>query len=280
MTTAVATRPPSRDPSAHLRARPIDRSVGRLTPEHGPQFRHPSAGSILPRCPSPPPSTSCRSPPIASRTSRRCSRRAATRNGAGAPTFDPRSRLDQLDGGRESRRARRPDRTRTCAPGLVAYRDDRPSAGSASAPREDYERLAYSKILAPLDDVPVWSIVCFVVSRRDRGPGRAPRRSSTPAIEYARRHGATDPRGLPGRRPEGRTHPGGERLPRHAPDVRTGRVQVVERRQWNATTPRPADRPAAPSSASSAATRRARLRHLSVIRHRRLSGLTSVSHGA
>ena len=33
-------------------------------------------------------------------------------------------------------------------------------------PREDYERLASSQVLAPVDDTPVWSIVCFVVARR------------------------------------------------------------------------------------------------------------------
>jgi hypothetical protein len=50
---------------------------------------------------------------------------------------------------------------RKLAPGLVAYRDDRAVGWVSLAPREDYERLATSKILAPLDDVPVWSIVCL-----------------------------------------------------------------------------------------------------------------------
>ena len=100
-----------------------------------------------------------------------------------------RSRLVQLDGGRQPRRARGPHQARP-RPGLVAYRDDRAVGWVSLAPREDYERLASSKVLAPLDDTPVWSIVCFVVSRRVSRPGRRggpPRR----AIEYARAHGAT-----------------------------------------------------------------------------------------
>ena len=39
-------------------------------------------------------------------------------------------------------------------PGLLAYRDDRAVGWVSLAPREDYERLATSKILAPVDDTP------------------------------------------------------------------------------------------------------------------------------
>lgn len=76
------------------------------------------------------------------------------------------------------------------APGLVAYRDGRAIGWVSLGPHEDYERLAYSKILAPLDDAPVWSIVCFVVSRRARGLGVAAALLEA-AIAYARERGAT-----------------------------------------------------------------------------------------
>ena len=77
------------------------------------------------------------------------------------------------------------------APGLLAYRGDRAIGWVSLGPREDFARLANSKILAPIDDTPVWSIVCFVVSRKIRGGRASPRRSSTAAIDYARDRGAT-----------------------------------------------------------------------------------------
>ena len=76
------------------------------------------------------------------------------------------------------------------APGLVAYEDDTVVGWVSLGPREDYERLAFSKALAPLDDTPVWSIVCFVVGRKSRGQGVAVSLLDA-AVEYARDHGAT-----------------------------------------------------------------------------------------
>ena len=75
------------------------------------------------------------------------------------------------------------------APGLVAYRDGVAVGWVSLAPREDYERLAYSKVLAPVDDTPVWSIVCFLVDRRVRGRGLAERMLRA-AVDHARAHGA------------------------------------------------------------------------------------------
>lgn len=76
------------------------------------------------------------------------------------------------------------------APGLIAYREGRAIGWVSLGPRADFDRLAYSKVLAPLDDVPVWSIVCFVVSRRERGRGVAAALLQE-AIAYAREQGAT-----------------------------------------------------------------------------------------
>ncbi|MGH2477550.1 MAG: GNAT family N-acetyltransferase, partial [Candidatus Limnocylindrales bacterium] len=75
------------------------------------------------------------------------------------------------------------------APGLVAYDGDEAVGWISVGPREDYERLAHSRILAAVDDTPVWSIVCFVVGRRSRGKGVA-RALLTAGIGYAREHGA------------------------------------------------------------------------------------------
>lgn len=57
------------------------------------------------------------------------------------------------------------------APGLLAYADGRPVGWVSVAPREDYDRLTSSRVRPRIDDTPVWSIVCFVVSRSARGQG-------------------------------------------------------------------------------------------------------------
>jgi GNAT superfamily N-acetyltransferase len=79
---------------------------------------------------------------------------------------------------------------RTPAPGLVAYRDGQAVGWVSLGPREDFERLSRSTVLAPIDDRPVWSIVCFVVGRRERGQGVAHALLEA-AIDYAAAHGAT-----------------------------------------------------------------------------------------
>ena len=76
------------------------------------------------------------------------------------------------------------------APDLVAYRGDKVVGWVSLGPREDFERLAHSRILAPVDDRPVWSIVCFVVGKRERGQGIAGALLAA-AIDHARANGAT-----------------------------------------------------------------------------------------
>jgi GNAT superfamily N-acetyltransferase len=76
------------------------------------------------------------------------------------------------------------------APGLVAIRDRRAVGWVSLAPRAELPRLVHSKVLAPIDDRPVWSIVCFVVSRPARGQGVATALVNA-AVAYAREHGAT-----------------------------------------------------------------------------------------
>jgi len=88
------------------------------------------------------------------------------------------------------------------APGLVAYEGQDPVGWVSVGPREDYERLAHSRVLAPVDDTPVWSIVCFVVGREARGQGVAHALLDA-AIDYARGHGATTVEAYPVDVPEG-----------------------------------------------------------------------------
>ena len=82
-------------------------------------------------------------------------------------------------------------------PGLVALGDDGRAIGWVSvAPREDYERLVHSRVLAPVDDEPVWSVVCFVVARAMRRRGVA-RMLLDAAADYARESGAGMLEGYP-----------------------------------------------------------------------------------
>jgi len=76
------------------------------------------------------------------------------------------------------------------APGLIAYADGRAVGWVSLGPRSDFGRIERSRLLAPIDDRPVWSIVCFVVSRTVRGRGVAEALLGA-AITYARHHGAT-----------------------------------------------------------------------------------------
>jgi GNAT superfamily N-acetyltransferase len=74
-------------------------------------------------------------------------------------------------------------------PGLIGYRDGEPVGWVSLGPRESYERLEHSRVLARVDDTPVWSIVCFVVARAARRTGIASAMLQA-AIDYARQQGA------------------------------------------------------------------------------------------
>ena len=81
------------------------------------------------------------------------------------------------------------DQDRDPAPGLLAYRDGRAIGWVSVAPREDYERLTNSRVRPKIDDAPVWSVVCFVVSKAERRQGLT-RQLLDAAADYARAHGA------------------------------------------------------------------------------------------
>ena len=123
-------------------------------------------------------------------------------------------------------------------PGLVAYRDGAPIGWVSLGPRDDYDRLQHSKVMAPVDDKPVWSIVCFVVSRNARKQGVAHALLEA-AMDYAREQGATLLEAYP-------VETEGQRVPAaHAYKGTMGMFEragfeVVERRRATPTsTPRP-----------------------------------------
>jgi ribosomal protein S18 acetylase RimI-like enzyme len=74
-------------------------------------------------------------------------------------------------------------------PGLVAFRGDRAVGWVSMGPREDYERIVRSRVIPRIDDRPVWSIVCFAVSRSARGQGVG-RALLDAAVDFAAAHGA------------------------------------------------------------------------------------------
>jgi ribosomal protein S18 acetylase RimI-like enzyme len=121
------------------------------------------------------------------------------------------------------------------APGVVAYLDGRVVGWVSVGPREDYARLERSKVLARIDDKPVWSIVCFVVSRAFRGQGIA-RALLDAAVEHARDHGATLLEAYPVDPSRGRVPAAAAFMGPLGMFERAG-FEVVERRKWNATTP-------------------------------------------
>lgn len=82
------------------------------------------------------------------------------------------------------------------APGLLAYANGEPIGWCALAPREDYAALGRSRVLAPVDEKPVWSIPCFFIARawRRKGVTVALLRA---AAAYAAKQGATLLEGYP-----------------------------------------------------------------------------------
>lgn len=74
-------------------------------------------------------------------------------------------------------------------PGLIAYVDGAPAGWVSLDPRERYAMLMHGRIWKPLDETPVWSIVCFVVSKEYRRQGMMSRLLGA-AIGHARDHGA------------------------------------------------------------------------------------------
>ncbi|MFI5259698.1 MAG: GNAT family N-acetyltransferase [Candidatus Limnocylindrales bacterium] len=86
------------------------------------------------------------------------------------------------------RAALRAQCAREPVPGLIAYRGELPVGWCGFGPRSAMARLEHSRTIPKLDDLPVWSIVCFSVrpGYRRRGVATALLHG---VIEYAREHG-------------------------------------------------------------------------------------------
>lgn len=96
--------------------------------------------------------------------------------------------IDELGGGSREQ-ALRVLATRPHPPGVIGYDDGLPVGWCSIGPRSENSRLTASALIRPLDDVPVWSIICVIV----RG-GHRRRGLTTPllagAVAYAAEAGA------------------------------------------------------------------------------------------
>ncbi len=103
-------------------------------------------------------------------------------------------------------------------PGVIGYLGEMPVGWCGFGPRDVMRRLERSRTIPKLDDLPVWSIVCFSVrpGYRRRGVATA---LLAGAVDYARAHGAVGLEAYP-------TDPGGTR--RSAPFMYTGVASMFE----------------------------------------------------
>lgn len=88
-------------------------------------------------------------------------------------------------------------------PGILAYAGNQAVAWCAVAPRETYSTLERSRIFKPVDNAPVWSVVCFFVAKPFRGKGITSELLKA-SIEHAHKHGGRIIEGYPTELKEGR----------------------------------------------------------------------------
>jgi len=77
---------------------------------------------------------------------------------------------------------------RGTTPGLRGYLGEVPVGWISLGPREEYSRLRRSRVMKPVDDADVWSIVCTYVDNAHRGKG-IQHRLLAAAIDFARDNG-------------------------------------------------------------------------------------------
>lgn len=81
-------------------------------------------------------------------------------------------------------------------PGVIAYVEGKPVGWCAIAPRAEYNYLARSRVLRPIDDREVWSVSCLFVAKPYRGQGLSVKLLRA-AVEMAGEAGARIVEGYP-----------------------------------------------------------------------------------
>jgi len=107
----------------------------------------------------------------------------------------PRSQFDKQKG-EKNKRAMKNLVKAGDAPGILAYAVGQPIAWCSIAPRETFSGLARSRVLKPVDEKPVWSIVCFFVARDYRRKGVSVKLLKA-AIDFVRERGGRIVEGYP-----------------------------------------------------------------------------------
>ena len=74
-------------------------------------------------------------------------------------------------------------------PGVIGYDNGEPVAWCSIGPRGENSRLSRSRLIRPLDDLPVWSVICVVVRSGYRRRGHTTALING-AVEYAAARGA------------------------------------------------------------------------------------------
>ena len=103
-------------------------------------------------------------------------------------------------------------------PGILAFVDGVVAGWCSVAPRDAFPGLARSRTLRPIDDRPVWSVVCLFVRREYRRQGFSVRLLNA-AAEYVRARGGRLVEGYP-------VEPKGSNAP--APFIWTGVASAFE----------------------------------------------------
>ncbi len=100
------------------------------------------------------------------------------------------SKLPGQGSGAQRRRAAMEDLARrSYAPGLLAFRGEKPVGWVAVAPRSELTRIVRSRATPPVDDEDVWVIPCVTVRKDARGQGVAVALIRA-ATQYAFEHGS------------------------------------------------------------------------------------------
>jgi len=81
-------------------------------------------------------------------------------------------------------------------PGILAYDKTEPVGWCAISPRSSYSGLERSRVLQPVDDNPVWSVVCFFVAKPYRRKGVTVKLLEA-AVKHAKKNGAKIVEGYP-----------------------------------------------------------------------------------
>jgi len=80
--------------------------------------------------------------------------------------------------------------------GLLAYANGEVIGWVAVEPRTDYEKLAHSRVLKPVDEQPVWSVSCFYIKKEYRRQGVTVSLLNA-AVEHVRQQGGKIVEGYP-----------------------------------------------------------------------------------